>query len=134
MPQRIDSRVAKSSTTRKGEPGPALEILRSSWTSRHHGRVWSSAPASSIASLADMTVVSWRRGTTGIRQDDGLAQWAARDARQFAWVSLDHRDNDPAVLLTYIAEALNVDGTVGPAVFKGLRGAATRCGREASHV
>ena len=59
----------------------------------------------------------------GYGKTTALAQWAARDARQFAWVSLDHRDNDPAVLLTYIAEALNVDGTVGPAVFKGLRGA-----------
>ena len=49
-----------------------------------------------------------------------LSQWAARDGREFAWVSLDHRDNDPVVLLTYIAEALNADGTVEPAVFKAL--------------
>ena len=36
-----------------------------------------------------------------------LAQWAARGKRRFAWVSLDRRDNDPVVLLSYLAEALN---------------------------
>ena len=47
-------------------------------------------------------------------------QWAARDGRPFAWVSLDHRDNDPVVLLTYVAEALNAGRRVEPAVFKAL--------------
>ncbi len=51
-----------------------------------------------------------------------LGQWAKHDSRTFAWVSLDHRDNDPVVLLTYVAEALNGDGTVEPMVFKGLTG------------
>ncbi|HET9323205.1 MAG TPA: hypothetical protein VFO03_04950, partial [Gaiellaceae bacterium] len=37
-----------------------------------------------------------------------LAQWAAEDPRPFAWLSLDDRDNDPAVFLTYVAAA--VDG------------------------
>jgi LuxR family maltose regulon positive regulatory protein len=36
-----------------------------------------------------------------------LAQWADRDERPFAWVSLDEMDNDPKVLLTYVVEALN---------------------------
>ncbi len=47
-----------------------------------------------------------------------LTQWAANDPREFAWVSLDHRDNDPVTLLTYVAEALNADS----AVFKALTG------------
>ncbi len=51
-----------------------------------------------------------------------LGQWAAHDRREFVWVSLDPRDNDPVVLLTYVAEALNADSTVDPAVFKALRG------------
>jgi LuxR family maltose regulon positive regulatory protein len=49
-----------------------------------------------------------------------LGQWAARDARSFAWLSLDSRDNDPVVLLTYIAEALNDDGSIDPSIFKAL--------------
>ena len=51
-----------------------------------------------------------------------LGQWAAHDSREFAWVSLDHRDNDPVVLLTYVAEALSAGSTVDPAVFKALTG------------
>jgi LuxR family transcriptional regulator, maltose regulon positive regulatory protein len=49
-----------------------------------------------------------------------LGQWARRDPREFAWVSLDHRDNDPVVLLSYIAEALNSDGSIAPSVFRKL--------------
>ena len=59
----------------------------------------------------------------GYGKTTALAQWAERDGREFAWVSLDHRDNDPVVLLSYVAEALNADGGVDPAVFKALRGA-----------
>jgi LuxR family transcriptional regulator, maltose regulon positive regulatory protein len=36
-----------------------------------------------------------------------LSQWAARDARPFAWVSVDERDNDPFVLLRHVAAALD---------------------------
>jgi LuxR family transcriptional regulator, maltose regulon positive regulatory protein len=35
-----------------------------------------------------------------------LAQWAARDSRPFAWVSIDDRDNDPIVLLRHFAASL----------------------------
>jgi LuxR family transcriptional regulator, maltose regulon positive regulatory protein len=56
----------------------------------------------------------------GYGKTTALAQWAARDARAFAWVSLDRRDNDPVVLLTYIAEALNADASVDPSIFKAL--------------
>jgi len=35
-----------------------------------------------------------------------LSQWAHRDARPFAWVSIDERDNDPTVLLRHVAAAL----------------------------
>jgi LuxR family maltose regulon positive regulatory protein len=36
-----------------------------------------------------------------------LSQWAARDVRPFAWVSVDERDNDPLVLLKHVAAALH---------------------------
>ena len=36
-----------------------------------------------------------------------LSQWAARGDPAFAWVSLDERDNDPKVLLSYAAKALD---------------------------
>jgi LuxR family maltose regulon positive regulatory protein len=49
-----------------------------------------------------------------------LAQWAERSDKAFAWVSLDERDNDPRVLLTYVAEALNAVEPIGQRVFDAL--------------
>ena len=42
-----------------------------------------------------------------------LAQWAERDRRPFAWLSLDERDDDPAVLLSQLAAALDRVGAQG---------------------
>ena len=36
-----------------------------------------------------------------------LGEWASRSRRPFAWVSVDENDNDPIVLLTYIATAID---------------------------
>src|SRR4051794_29111408 len=36
-----------------------------------------------------------------------LAQWAQSKQPRLAWLSADHGDNDPTVLLTYLAEALD---------------------------
>ena len=49
-----------------------------------------------------------------------LADWAALDPRPFAWLSIDGRDNDPAVLLTYIAVALDRHEVVDHTVFRAL--------------
>src|ERR1700760_2153317 len=49
-----------------------------------------------------------------------LAQWAERDGRSFEWVSVDEKDNDPKVLLTYVAEALDAIEPVGQRVFDAL--------------
>src|SRR5690348_13886261 len=49
-----------------------------------------------------------------------LAQWAERDGRSFAWVSVDEMDNDPKVLLSYVAEALDAVEPVGRRVFDAL--------------
>jgi LuxR family maltose regulon positive regulatory protein len=49
-----------------------------------------------------------------------LSQWAERDGRAFAWVSVGEQDNDPKVLLTYVAEALDQVEPVGQRVFDAL--------------
>jgi LuxR family transcriptional regulator, maltose regulon positive regulatory protein len=49
-----------------------------------------------------------------------LSQWAEADGQAFAWVSVDEGDNDPRVLLTYVAEALNAVEPVGKRVFDAL--------------
>src|SRR5713226_9677371 len=45
-----------------------------------------------------------------------IAQWAATDERPCAWLSLDTTDNDPVVLMTYLALALDQIEPVDPAI------------------
>jgi LuxR family maltose regulon positive regulatory protein len=49
-----------------------------------------------------------------------LAQWAGRNQPRAAWLSADHRDNDPAVLLSYFAAALDRVERIEPKVFRSL--------------
>ena len=49
-----------------------------------------------------------------------LSQWAERSGQAFAWVSIDEHDNDPKVLLSYVAEALDRVQPVGEPVFEAL--------------
>ena len=51
-----------------------------------------------------------------------LAHWAQADSRPFATVSLDERDNDPIVLLRYIAVALDRTEPISPSVLEALFG------------
>src|SRR5215218_8390484 len=44
------------------------------------------------------------------------AEWAKRDPRPFVWLSVDRHDNDPAVLLTYLAVGLDRVEPIDPAV------------------
>ena len=49
-----------------------------------------------------------------------LAQWAEANGQSFAWVSVDEADNDPKVLLSYVAEALDAVEPIGERVFDAL--------------
>jgi LuxR family maltose regulon positive regulatory protein len=49
-----------------------------------------------------------------------LAQWASQSHRPFGWVHVDERDNDPIVLLTYVAVALDRISPLDPSVFGAL--------------
>jgi LuxR family maltose regulon positive regulatory protein len=48
------------------------------------------------------------------------AQWAKRDPRPFVWLSIDSHDNDPAVLLTYLAVGLDRVEPIDPGVMHAL--------------
>ena len=50
-----------------------------------------------------------------------LAQWAARDDRPFAWVSIDERDDDPVILLRHVAASLDRVFPLDPRVLSALR-------------
>jgi LuxR family transcriptional regulator, maltose regulon positive regulatory protein len=49
-----------------------------------------------------------------------LAQWAERNGQAFAWVQVDEQDNDPKVLLRYVAGALDAIEPVDDRVFDAL--------------
>ncbi len=49
-----------------------------------------------------------------------LSQWAERNGQAFAWVSVDEADNDPKVLLRYVAEALDAVEPIDERVFDAL--------------
>src|SRR5215218_8941860 len=46
-------------------------------------------------------------GPAGYGKTMLAAEWAKRDRRPFVWLSIDHNDNDPTVLLTYLAVGLD---------------------------
>jgi LuxR family transcriptional regulator, maltose regulon positive regulatory protein len=57
----------------------------------------------------------------GYGKTTALAQWALSPGeRPFAWVSLDQHDNDPVVLLTYVAVALDRVASIDHGVFDAL--------------
>ncbi len=49
-----------------------------------------------------------------------LAQWAHSKRPRVAWLSADHHDNDPTVLLAYLAAALDRVERIDPDVFRAL--------------
>jgi LuxR family transcriptional regulator, maltose regulon positive regulatory protein len=54
-----------------------------------------------------------------------LSQWAECHGQAFAWVSVDEKDNDPKVLLTYVARALATVEPIGEPVFDALASASS---------
>jgi LuxR family transcriptional regulator, maltose regulon positive regulatory protein len=47
-----------------------------------------------------------------------LAQWAERDARPFAWITVDERDNDPFVLLKHVTAAVDRIEPLGASILE----------------
>ena len=54
-----------------------------------------------------------------------LSQWAERSGQPFAWVTVEEPDNDPKVLLTYVAEALDEIEPIDERVFDALASSAS---------
>jgi LuxR family maltose regulon positive regulatory protein len=57
---------------------------------------------------------------TGYGKTVLAAEWAKRDQRPFVWLSVDRHDNDPALLLTYLAIGLDRVEPIDPMVFNTL--------------
>jgi LuxR family transcriptional regulator, maltose regulon positive regulatory protein len=123
VPQGTHSRAAKGASARTGATS-ALELMRSKLDvpAERAGHVTRSGVVERLTRRRSGRFVSIV-APPGYGKTTALSQWARKDGRQFAWLSLDHRDNDPVIFLTYMAEALNADGGVAPQVFKALKAA-----------
>jgi LuxR family maltose regulon positive regulatory protein len=101
-------------------PGPAFEFFESKlqppWT--RPGLVPRTALLDRLAGADELIVCLV--APPGYGKTTLLAQWAERRGGRVAWVTVDRRDNDPVVLLSYIAAALHRIEPVDPAVFAAL--------------
>jgi len=102
-------------------PGPDFELLESKLLPPR-GRA-GTVPRSALIGLVEgsrsIPVVVLSAGP-GWGKTTALAQWASESERPFAWVSVDEKDNDPIVLLRYVAAALDRVSAIDPSVFEAL--------------
>jgi LuxR family transcriptional regulator, maltose regulon positive regulatory protein len=101
--------------------GPAFDITMSKLMHPpvRPGSVLRSGLVERLASEDSCPIVSVV-APAGYGKSTLLSQWAERGGPAFAWVSVDDRDNDPKVLLTYVAEALNRVQPLSQRVFDAL--------------
>ena len=125
MAQVVSSPLAEPSPARaEGSVlhGPAFELLESKLRPPH-GRA-GTVPRSKLIDLLEAdsgaVPVIFVSAGPGWGKTTLLTQWAARSQRPFAWVSVDANDNDPIVLLTYVATALDRVAPLDPSVFAAL--------------
>ena len=121
LPGRGVTRVSDCAGRLQGMGGPGFELVVSK-LSHPAVRPQTVRRTLLIEQLArgDPHPVVWIVAPAGYGKTTLLSQWAEHSGQAFAWVSLDERDNDPKVLLTYIAEALNAVEPVGGRVFDAL--------------
>ena len=72
-----------------------------------------------LADLQDCSVISVV-APAGYGKSTLLAQWAAHKLPRVSWITLDERDNDPAVLLTYLTVAVDRIEAVDPVLYRPL--------------
>src|SRR5690348_8523605 len=104
---------------RGGRPGLDLTVSKLRRPPVRPGTVRRSLLIEQLAGEDSRSIVSVV-APAGYGKTTLLAQWAERDGRSFAWVSVDEMDNDPKVLLSYVAEALDAVEPVGRRVFDAL--------------
>jgi LuxR family transcriptional regulator, maltose regulon positive regulatory protein len=56
----------------------------------------------------------------GYGKTSALVQWASQDPRRVAWLTVDDGDNDPVVLLTYLAAAIDRLEPLDPGIFDAI--------------
>jgi LuxR family maltose regulon positive regulatory protein len=107
---------------RENPPGRSVDDLTVSKLLRPLVRPGTVARASLVERLAtgDTHRIVSVVAPPGYGKTTLLSQWAERSTGTFAWVSVAEPDNDPKVLLTYVAEALDAVEPIGERVFDAL--------------
>jgi LuxR family maltose regulon positive regulatory protein len=100
---------------------PAFDLLESKLRPPHgFGGTVPRAQLIGLAESARETPIVVVSAGPGWGKTTLLAQWASQSERPFAWLSIDEGDNDPIVLLTYIAVALDRVSPLASSVFDAL--------------
>ena len=113
--------VLQSVDETQSASGPPLELsaIKLLRPSVRHGSVLRSRLIERIAGPDSGPIISVV-APAGYGKTTLLSQWAERSGLACAWVSVDETDNDPKVLLAYVAEALNSVEPIGGRVFDAL--------------
>jgi LuxR family transcriptional regulator, maltose regulon positive regulatory protein len=114
-----DMRQQAGRPHRAGRPGSDLVISKLRRPLMRPGTVRRSRLIERLA-RGDLRPIVWVVAPPGYGKTTLLSQWAERSGQSFAWVSVDEADNDPKVLLTYVAEALDVVEPIDDRVFDAL--------------
>ena len=73
----------------------------------------------SLRVAGDRRVISFV-APPGYGKTSVLVQWASSDRRPVAWLTADDGDNDPVVVLTYLAAAIDRLEPLGPGIFDAI--------------
>ena len=127
------SRIGLAGRSQKSPP--AFELLESKLRPPHErtGTVSRAKLIGLLESARETPIVVVAAGP-GWGKTTLLAQWASVSERPFAWLSIDESDNDPIVLLTYLAVALDRVSPLDRSVFDALGHPACRSRRRSSRV
>jgi LuxR family transcriptional regulator, maltose regulon positive regulatory protein len=83
------------------------------------GLVWRTALVNRLRGNTSLPLVTVT-APAGYGKTTLLAQWATRESRPLAWVTIDARDSDPVSLLGHVAAAVHAVAPLGPEVFEAL--------------
>ena len=119
--QSVKSAPARRRRSDHERPAPAFELLASKLLPPQGpaGAVSREALIDVMERATAVPVVFLSAGA-GWGKTTLLAEWAARSSRSFAWVNIDDKDNDPIVLLTYVATAVDRVAPIDARVFEAL--------------
>jgi LuxR family transcriptional regulator, maltose regulon positive regulatory protein len=115
----LPSRDWPERSGRSGRSGPSFELMESKLRppAARRGIVARTALVDQLLAASGASVLSVA-APPGYGKTTLLGQWARRKEPRVGWVTVDRSDNDPAILLTYLAVALDRVEPIDPEIFR----------------